>query len=306
MNKESKTQGRYSLVVSSTLPLSKQQQVIPFIWGEELKDKVRDERLTDAITRFEDKEKLPLSLIDAFTTQFQNQDELLNYLLANVKGVPIGKITIDYVSKGIVKHLEVAYSDQAEIKNVATKNFNSSSVDDSSKSNLIHSVAHRLDNERQILKYLRVNGYIDSQTDINFEEYMEHYNTANYSFFERKLGDSLSYKQFRGVAMGIGSYSPEIYREQFIGNRQIEEEIERNKELTKKALEVKPLNHQPSYEELRKIQEEQRDLKNYKATLDKIRGVKPEESVPDVICTQVPLFDADEFVTPVKPNHPHR
>lgn len=63
-------------------------------------------------------EKMPLSKIDAMTSYYKNEDELIKSLIE--LGYPFGNLFIEYKANGQIKHLDVIYSDIKEVAEEAS------------------------------------------------------------------------------------------------------------------------------------------------------------------------------------------
>lgn len=243
------TRGRYTLKVIA--PMSKRVYNIPFTFGELID--IPESKLKMVSSKYDGKVKLPLPLIDLFTINYDNSDELWDALYNLDNSLGIGNLKIGYQSKGNVNNLEVVYSDNNSIREFALKFLENSKIDinDYSLKRFALDACKLLNTERYLSRYLTEQHYLSGRVREAFSQYLSSYISGydENDSFGFLLGTLNHYKTLRGLYIGINEYMNN--KEEIIGNYEAEKEcLKYIKKNLVEEKEKKTIVSEPSYEDV--------------------------------------------------------
>ena len=217
------TRGRYTLELTRN---NKDKSEIPFFLAPTLSDEKIKKQFSITAT------KLPLTVIDAFTTDFSSEQELLEYISNNYFATPINisksSIDITYQHNG-KHHLGIALASDSEIKYLSNNSFNSTQIMDRdyvfylsenyikriiNNPNFYHHILH----ERNLSKDLKDKICSCKAT----------YGTTDYNYYIENLVYALisSYKDCRDLIMAANGFNKPVKNleiKKIIDNPKIEE-----------------------------------------------------------------------------------
>ena len=157
------------------------------------------------------REKLALSSIDSYTTNFSSCEELLSELNGLGYNLSDGTFQIEYSNKGKVKKTEVIYSDKKLIKKIALENNGKSVIKkDLSYTRYFIYLMRTIQFEPEIFKYLKSYHYISPMLAQSIGEYLHYVDLEidiemNYRKIE--INKFLTqYKTIREIEIGISNY----------------------------------------------------------------------------------------------------
>lgn len=188
--------GRYSLVINDKTCIS-----VPWNFSaQHIKSKDFDE----TTERFKNKTKVPLSVIDAFTTQFYDEQSLCIYL-SKVYETEVKKVDVTYKEKGKTRKVPVVYGLQNTMCNIACNNFGEYTISEDEQDYMID-IIERINRKMSgLYTFLTEEKYITDK----LAEYFENYIDCPYSeiqFAKRKIKSRLNYRSYRDICEGMQDY----------------------------------------------------------------------------------------------------
>ena len=188
--------GRYSLVIND-------KTCVPVPWNfsaQHIKSKDFDET-TD---RFKNKTKVPLSVIDAFTTQFYDEQRLCDYL-SKVYETEVRKVDITYKEKGRTRKVPIVCGLQNTMRDIACNNFGEYNISEEEQDYIIEKLESIKRKISGLYTFLTEEMYLNDK----LIEYFENYLTCPHSevqFAMKKLKSRLNYRSYRDICEGIQDY----------------------------------------------------------------------------------------------------
>ena len=223
---------------------------------------------------FEDgthRDKFTLTELDAFTSNFSDEEELTKALSLIFPGYENGYFTIDYNSNGHLNSLELVFDDLPFIRKLATKNLNKTIVSKDSITAYMNHFLNKIEADPEFLNFILAHRY----TNQYFRDALSYYLMLKNSD-EKEAGQELwrakanlikefkRYKTVRGLEVGRHNY--ELFKQ--------------NKEIARNPSEISEL-------ERARIEYELNHPKKVK------KRTKPKKN--DVIDGQLPLFDPEPY-----------
>ncbi len=255
--------GRYT--ISTRTSFYRKEYPIAFNWQELLVSVIPANKLERISERFAAKTKLPLPLIDLLTTQYDNEDELVNDLKRLNPGLVGTKIVISYQSKRHSNYLLPIYANE-EIKKVALRFLENNKIDNSDPMlyNFARKFSTTMAEEKHLEKYLldsnflskRVKEFLYGYWEVSDENFAEQ--DYRFKLLVRELNH---YKTIRGLQIGINEY--------FSDKERIEEELT-GEILMQKARE----NYETRLNEARQARE------NYETRLNETNQARESQTKP--------------------------
>lgn len=223
---------------------------------------------------FEDgshRDKFALTEIDAFTSNFSNEEELAKAISLVFPGYEKGYFTIEYNSGGHLNALELVFNDMNFIRKLATENLREALVPKSSITLYMNWFLNKIEKDPEFLTFIFSRRYTNSYFINVLSKYLMLKNSdekdAQNSLWEAKaslIREFKRYKTIRGLEVGRHNYELIKQNKKIVRNPSELTELERAK------IEYN-LNH-PKKVEKRK---------------------RPKKS--NVIDGQLPLFDASPY-----------
>ena len=158
----------------------------------------------------EEKKALTLTEIDAYTTIFENSQEFMHQLNSLGYNFYNSHFFIEYYHNGQRKKTTLVFSDQDTLRQFALNNQGENNVKkDIEFYRYVINLLKEVEEDPEMLRYLKRNGYIWSRLKDNIERYnarkgvdLEESNICR-KFTENKL---LSYKAIRDIEIGKKEY----------------------------------------------------------------------------------------------------
>ena len=190
---ESKT-GRYSLVLNENYIVDVLNKLDFY--------NIKEEIIKETKQYYKHK-KFSLSIIDAFTTQFETEEQLKHYLSKKLD-LKVNSIQIIYKENKQVKKAPIVFSDQQEIKELSNDNFGSYQIKEKSQTKMINRLFNLKKSSKIIYDFLTDQRYIGKKLKEDIEKcYNFEGSKKDYQFLEDKLRNRLSYKSYRDICEGI-------------------------------------------------------------------------------------------------------
>lgn len=159
------------------------------------------------------KEKLTLTEIDAYTTQFESNYELMNVLNSIGYNFYNSHFIIEYHYNHQRKETDTIYSDQEILRQFALDNLGENKVkSDLTFNRYVYSLIEEAKNDPEMLKYLIEGQYISSWLKQNIEEYNVYKNIdveASHINITRIKEALRNYKVIRDIEIGKKAYENE-------------------------------------------------------------------------------------------------
>lgn len=169
------------------------------------------------------KEKMTLTDIDSFTTQFDSAQSLLFYLQDIGYNFYNSNFFIEYQNNHQAKRLDLVFSDQHTINNFAVNNQKRYKVEkDSSFYQYLYKIVDEVANDQEMIYYLRKNNYISMWLYENLAEYKacQSIDVESSHIYMTRIKTELSkYKIIRNIEIGIKEYESEKLFKQQIEER---------------------------------------------------------------------------------------
>lgn len=218
------------------------------------------------------RDKFALTELDAFTSNFSNEEELTKALNLVASGYENGYFTIEYNSGGKVNSLELVFNDMTFIRKLATENLRQTIVPKSSITFYMNWFLNRIEQDPEFLNFISVHRY----TNKYFRDALGYYLTlknsnerdAQNALWEAKanlIREFKRYKTIRGLEVGRHNY----------------ELVKQNKRIAKNPSELTELERAEIEYNL-----------NHPKKVQKRSKVKKS----DVIDGQLPLFDPEPYI----------
>ena len=227
---------------------------------------------------FEDgshRDKFALTEIDAFTSNFSNEEELTKAISLIFPGYEKGYFTIEYNSGGHLNSLELVFNDMTFIRKLATENLRQTLVPKRSITLYMNKFLDKIDRDPEFLNFISAHRY----TNRYFRDALSYYLTlknfdekdAQNELWEAKVSlikEFRRYKTIRGLEVGRHNY----------------ELLKQDKEIARNPSELTEL-------ERAEIEYHLNHPKKVK------KRTRPKKS--DVIDGQLPLFDPEPYIEEV-------
>ncbi|MBQ9011758.1 MAG: hypothetical protein IJ093_03825 [Bacilli bacterium] len=184
--------GVYSLTVNG--------KAVPVPWG--LFNDI-DPELKEKSFKFKDKVKVPLTIIDAFTTNFYTEEGLILYLSKQFSD-NIKTVEITYRENKQTRTIPIILKDQQETHDLSRDQFGNSDFDDKAFNSALKKVFNIKRTNSYIYDFLCKYGYICEKLN----EYLNtcyHYSgdEEGYRFHLDKLKKRFNYRSYRNICIGI-------------------------------------------------------------------------------------------------------
>lgn len=223
---------------------------------------------------FEDgthRDKFALTELDAFTSNFSNEEELTKALSLIFSGYENGYFTIEYNSGGHLNSLELVFNDMTFIRKLATENLRETVVPKSSITIYMNKFLNKIDKDPEFLNFIFSHRY----TNRYFRDALSYYlmlknsdeKDAQSSLWEAKANLVREFKRYKTIrGLEVGRHNYELLKQ----NKKIARNPSELTELERAEIEYN-LNHP------KKVKKRSRPKKT------------------DVIDGQLPLFDPELY-----------
>ena len=184
---------------------------------------------------FEDgthRDKFALTEIDAFTSNFSNEEELTKSLSVIFSGYENGYFTIEYNSGGRLSSLELVFNDLPFIRKLATENLQKTVIPKNSITAYMNKFLDKIESDPEFLNFISAHRYTNQYFRNALSYYLRFKNSD-----EKDAGEELwrakanlikefkRYKTVRGLEVGRHNY----------------ELLKQNKEITRNPSEISEL-----------------------------------------------------------------
>lgn len=153
-------------------------------------------------------EKMTLIDIDRFTTQFDDALAMLDYFKSLGFEFYNSHFFIQYLNNHQVKRIPLIFSDQTELKTIASINPGKYKVN-YNKTKYINDLIDRIKNDAELLRFLTKRGYISEGLNYLIASCimcMEEEPQSTYIYINEMKGVLSNYKTIRTLEIGIKEY----------------------------------------------------------------------------------------------------